>query len=122
MIRRSTVPAVRKETGWGQLLFQQAAGYQAPQWPTPAHPQKLHLEVSVDDIEAAEAQVLALGASRLPGEGGNCGCALTLRGTRSAWCSPRVDARGQAHRGLSGPVMVSLTTCCGLPADASICA
>ncbi len=55
----------------GQLLFQRVAGYQAPRWPDPARPQQLHLEVFVDSIDEAEAQVLALGASRLPGEGGN---------------------------------------------------
>jgi predicted enzyme related to lactoylglutathione lyase len=59
------------EPSVGQLLFQQVDGYQPPQWPDPAHPQQLHLEVSVDDIDQAEAQVLALGATRLPGDGGN---------------------------------------------------
>jgi catechol-2,3-dioxygenase len=53
------------------VLFQQVADYAAPQWPDPAHPQQFHLDVTVDDIEAGEKAVLALGATRLPGEGDN---------------------------------------------------
>ncbi|WP_027344685.1 VOC family protein [Hamadaea tsunoensis] len=53
------------------LMFQQIEEYQAPRWPDPAYPQQYHLDFLVDDVEAAEPQVLALGATRLPGEGGN---------------------------------------------------
>ena len=35
----------------------------------PGAPQQFHLDVTVDDIEAAEKAALALGARRLPGEG-----------------------------------------------------
>jgi hypothetical protein len=46
-----------------------AAGpYEAPQWPDPAHPQQEHLDIRVDDVDAAEQAVLALGATRLPNE------------------------------------------------------
>jgi predicted enzyme related to lactoylglutathione lyase len=51
------------------MLFQQVDGYTAPQWPDPAHPQQLHLDLDVTDADAAEKQVLALGASRLGGGG-----------------------------------------------------
>ena len=51
------------------LGFQRSADYQPPQWPDPAHPQQFHLDVRVDDVDAAEPAVLALGATRLPGEG-----------------------------------------------------
>ena len=51
------------------LLFQQVDDYHAPQWPDPAHPQQIHLDLRVDDIEAAEKTALDLGATRLPGEG-----------------------------------------------------
>lgn len=53
----------------GEILFQPVSDYNAPQWPDPAHPQQMHLDVLVDDVDAAERQVLALGARRLPGEG-----------------------------------------------------
>jgi len=47
------------------------ADYSAPRWPDPAYPQQLHLDVRVDDVTVAEPAVLALGATRLPGEGDN---------------------------------------------------
>jgi catechol 2,3-dioxygenase-like lactoylglutathione lyase family enzyme len=49
------------------LLFQSVEGYNAPRWPDPAYPQQLHLDVEVADLDAGEAAVLALGATRLPG-------------------------------------------------------
>ncbi|AXO33589.1 VOC family protein [Micromonospora sp. BL1] len=52
-----------------RVAFQRAPGLRAPDWPDPARPQQFHLDVTVDDIEAAEKAALALGARRLPGEG-----------------------------------------------------
>ncbi|MFJ2742227.1 VOC family protein [Streptomyces sp. NPDC087440] len=47
----------------GQVLaFQRAADFRPPRWPHPAHPQQLHLDLRVPDLEAAHPQVLALGA------------------------------------------------------------
>jgi catechol-2,3-dioxygenase len=51
------------------LAFQLAPDLQPPQWPDPGHPQQMHLDIVVSDIEQAEKQVLALGAQRLPGQG-----------------------------------------------------
>lgn len=51
------------------LLFQTVEGYNAPRWPDPAYPQQLHLDVKVPDLDAGEAAVLGLGATRLPGQG-----------------------------------------------------
>jgi hypothetical protein len=60
------------EDGSHPLLFQQVASYTPPRWPDPAAPQQIHLDIAVGgDIEAAEAATLALGATRLPGEGSN---------------------------------------------------
>ena len=57
------------EDGAHPVLFQQITEYQAPRWPDPAYPQQFHLDVTVDDIDAAEAAVLKLGATWLsPGE------------------------------------------------------
>lgn len=53
------------------VLFQQVADYTPPRWPDPAHPQQLHLDVRVEDIEPAEQAALAIGATRLPGHGEN---------------------------------------------------
>jgi hypothetical protein len=49
------------------VAFQRVADYQPPQWPDPEHPQHMHLDVRVDSLDDAEQEVLALGASRLPG-------------------------------------------------------
>lgn len=57
------------------VMFQNVAEYHPPQWPDPAFPQQFHLDIEVDDVDAAEAQALRLGATRLPGgrEGGTSG-------------------------------------------------
>ncbi|GAB6898852.1 VOC family protein [Kineosporia succinea] len=59
------------EDGAQPVMFQQVEAYTAPRWPDPAHPQQVHLDVLVDDVEAAEPLTLAAGASRLDGEGDN---------------------------------------------------
>ena len=46
------------------LSFQRAADYQAPDWPSVEHGQQFHIDVTVDDVDQAEPQVLALGARR----------------------------------------------------------
>ena len=40
-------------------------------WPDPDRPQQFHLDVYVTDVDEAEPKVLALGARRLPGGGGD---------------------------------------------------
>jgi catechol 2,3-dioxygenase-like lactoylglutathione lyase family enzyme len=50
------------------LAFQRAAGHRAPTWPDPSVPQQMHLDVMVEDPEAAGMDVLALGARRLDGD------------------------------------------------------
>jgi predicted enzyme related to lactoylglutathione lyase len=56
----------------GQVIsFQQVDEYRAPQWPSQEHPQQMHLDVMVDDLDEAEAAVLGLGATKhehQPGE------------------------------------------------------
>jgi catechol 2,3-dioxygenase-like lactoylglutathione lyase family enzyme len=47
------------------IAFQLAPNHSPPQWPDPQYPQQVHLDVMVDDVDAAEPQVLALGARRL---------------------------------------------------------
>ena len=59
------------EDGAQPVMFQQIADYRAPRWPDPAYPQQLHLDVTVDDVDAAEAAVLKLGATSLSSGGEN---------------------------------------------------
>ncbi|HSU74417.1 MAG TPA: VOC family protein [Terrabacter sp.] len=47
------------------LAFQLAPDHRPPTWPGPGVPQQMHLDVMVDDVEAATPLVLALGARRL---------------------------------------------------------
>ena len=51
------------------LAFQKIEDFRPPTWPGAAVPQQLHLDIKVDDIEAAEEHALELGASRLAGGG-----------------------------------------------------
>ena len=51
-----------------QLAFQRATDWVPPSWPDPGHPQQLHVDIRVRDVDAAEREVLALGARRLPAE------------------------------------------------------
>ncbi|TQN33359.1 hypothetical protein FHX37_3374 [Haloactinospora alba] len=53
-------------TGATRLSFQLAPEHQPPAWPDPASPMQFHLDIDVDDIDAAEATALELGATRLP--------------------------------------------------------
>ena len=50
------------------LGFQLAPDHRAPSWPDPAVPQQMHLDVMVEDVDAATPRVLALGARRLEGD------------------------------------------------------
>ncbi|WP_213454744.1 VOC family protein [Rhizomonospora bruguierae] len=59
------------EDGAQPVMFQQIAEYQAPRWPDPAYPQQFHLDVTVDNIDAAEAAALKLGATSLASGGVN---------------------------------------------------
>jgi catechol 2,3-dioxygenase-like lactoylglutathione lyase family enzyme len=51
-----------------RVAFQLASELREPRWPDPERPQQVHLDVAVDDIDAAEAAAVALGAKRI-GEG-----------------------------------------------------
>jgi len=63
---------VEVDEGWadirgenGQCIsFQQVPGYTPPQWPEQDVPQQMHLDVKVDDLDAAERAVLQLGATK----------------------------------------------------------
>ena len=50
--------------GAATLAFQLAPDHKPPAWPDPEHPQQLHLDFRVDDLDAGEQAVLALGARK----------------------------------------------------------
>ena len=56
---------VHAPDGSGRLAFQLAPDLRPPRWPDPDHPQQLHLDFDVADIEAAHREVIALGATFL---------------------------------------------------------
>ena len=61
---------IGRDEGLRELAFQRADPWVPPRWPDPEHPQQEHLDIRVDDVEAAEREVLRLGARPLAGEKG----------------------------------------------------
>ena len=56
---------------FGQCIsFHKVDGYTPPAWPTQERPQQMHLDVIVDDLDAAEAAVINLGATKHPEQPG----------------------------------------------------
>jgi predicted enzyme related to lactoylglutathione lyase len=63
---------VEASSEWGEvradygqcICFQPVEDYRPPDWPGQTVPQQMHLDVQVDDLDAAEPQVLALGATK----------------------------------------------------------
>ncbi|MFG3090383.1 VOC family protein [Streptomyces antibioticus] len=47
------------------LAFQAAPGFVPPAWPAPEQSQQFHLDLTVEDLDAAEQSVLGLGAKPL---------------------------------------------------------
>jgi catechol 2,3-dioxygenase-like lactoylglutathione lyase family enzyme len=44
------------------IAFQQVKNYAPPEWPGQEHPQQMHVDVKVDDLDEGEAAVIAIGA------------------------------------------------------------
>jgi catechol 2,3-dioxygenase-like lactoylglutathione lyase family enzyme len=55
----------------GNIDFQTSPGYQPPAWPDPSSPMQMHLDFLVDDADAAEARVLAAGATKFDHQPGD---------------------------------------------------
>jgi len=52
------------------LAFQRSSDHRPPRWPDPARPQQFHLDLGVEDLDTAQQEVLAAGATPLDiGEG-----------------------------------------------------
>ncbi|GAY10394.1 VOC family protein [Pseudonocardia sp. N23] len=71
--------AADSEDDWWELVAegpvtiacQVVDGYRAPVWPSQEHPQQVHLDFDVPDLDAGEAFVLGIGATKAgvqPGE------------------------------------------------------
>ena len=52
------------------IAFHRVADYTPPTWPDHTRPKQMHLDMLVDDLDAAEAAVLELGATRPPDQPG----------------------------------------------------
>ncbi|MEZ0065704.1 hypothetical protein ABIA32_001704 [Streptacidiphilus sp. MAP12-20] len=69
---------VEEEDDWVELVdegrptlaFQRVPDYREPQWPGGDVPQQGHIDIGVTDLDAAQAQVVALGATLLEDWGG----------------------------------------------------
>ncbi|KOG35302.1 VOC family protein [Streptomyces resistomycificus] len=57
-----------KLPGGQTVAFQAAPDFVPPRWPSPDHSQQFHLDLEVPDLDAAEKEVLALGARPLETE------------------------------------------------------
>jgi predicted enzyme related to lactoylglutathione lyase len=63
---------VETSDGWADIRadngncisFQQIDEFRAPAWPGQEHPQQMHLDVNVDDLDEGEKAVLELGATK----------------------------------------------------------
>ena len=57
--------ALERRSGEARLSFQVVDDFVPPPWPGEHGEQQVHLDVEVDDLDAARSAVLALGARRL---------------------------------------------------------
>jgi catechol-2,3-dioxygenase len=58
--------SVLTEPSGRRLAFQLSPEHEPPRFPDTRGSQQFHLDIKVDDIDAAELQVLELGATRVP--------------------------------------------------------
>jgi catechol-2,3-dioxygenase len=56
---------VLTEPSGRRLAFQRSPEHQPPTFPDPRGSQQFHLDIQVEDVDAAEQQVLELGATRV---------------------------------------------------------
>lgn len=62
---------IRPADGSNTICFQQVnEGYQPPVWPGQEHPQQMHLDFVVADLDAGELEALRLGATKVQAQPG----------------------------------------------------
>ena len=70
------------------LAFQRVRDHRPPRWPDPAYPQQIHLDIDVDDGDAACDLAEHLGATRLQEMGGSCPVYADPAGHPFCLCAP----------------------------------
>jgi catechol 2,3-dioxygenase-like lactoylglutathione lyase family enzyme len=55
---------VQRSGGGPTLAFQRVPDHRPPAWPGIEHPQQVHVDFDVPDLDVAEAEVIALGARK----------------------------------------------------------
>jgi catechol 2,3-dioxygenase-like lactoylglutathione lyase family enzyme len=58
--------AIQTDRGW--ITAMQVADHRPPTWPGGSVPKQMHLDIAVDDLDVAEAEVLQLGAVSAGGD------------------------------------------------------
>ena len=103
IIREDWVVVAKDETSFPRLAFGDGpAEYRPPRWPDPEHPQQLHLDFPVSNLESAEELALRLGATPLQDKGDYRSYADPVG---HPFCLYRDAAEGeQAGRPLSGRI------------------
>jgi len=103
IIREDWVVVAKDESSFPRLAFGDGpAEYRPPRWPDPEHPQQLHLDFPVSNLEAAEELALRLGATLLQDKGDYRSYADPVG---HPFCLYRDAAEGeQAGRPLSGRI------------------
>ncbi|MEJ8639757.1 VOC family protein [Streptomyces sp. MS2.AVA.5] len=78
------------------VAFQKVDDFRRPQWSVPDHPQQMHLDVMVADLDVAESQVLALGATLLDGSDKPIGYRVYADPVGHPFClvTPQEEAEG----------------------------
>lgn len=95
---------VSRDATTSGLAFQLARDQRAPTWPDPAVPQQIHLDIMVDDVDEASAEVIALGARPLRSEPGASRVFADPAGhpfclvPRPAWAPPVGDRTASGDR------------------------
>jgi hypothetical protein len=62
------VVVVKIDRGW--LMASRVPGYVEPAWPDGAISKQIHLDLAADDLDAAEAEAIRLGARKAAGQPG----------------------------------------------------
>ena len=76
-----------RSTEGATLAFQRVDNYRAPTWPEGDRPQQLHCDFDVADLDAAEAEIVAIGARRqIISREPHSGYFSTPPAIPSAWC------------------------------------
>jgi predicted enzyme related to lactoylglutathione lyase len=86
--REDYVVIAKDDQSHPHLAFDEVPDYRPPRWPDPAYPQQVHLDIDIEDSEAAQSRALGLGATRLPDMGGSCPVFADPAGHPFCLCSP----------------------------------